>query len=627
MKLPLLPRFSSLKTFFQHPLALIGGLLFCVVPVGAQAQSVTFTGTQTTLPASVSDPLGVAVDNGGNVFITDETNDGRAVELPRTATGYGPQAILPASGQLDQGVAVDSAGDVFITEATFPSLVLELPRTATGYGPQAALPASGFGLDGPEGVAVDSAGNVFITDSSNKRVVELPRTATGYGPQTTLPFSGLNGPHGVAVDNGGNVFITVTFPSLVLELPKTATGYGPQATLPTSGLAGPNGVAVDTAGNIFIVDESNNRVVELPRTATGYGPQTTLPASGLSFPNGVAVDGVGDIFITDEGSNRVLELETHSVNFGSENVCPSGQTTPAPCSETLTLNFNINADVTLGTTPQVLTGGAPNLDFTLASGSTCTGAFSAGATCTVNVTFTPMAVGTRNGSVEITDGSGNVITTTLVSGYGAPLIMAQFSPNPLDFGTIPFGSTSTLPLTVTNIGQTSFTLTPLINGPSYKITGSTCGAGITAGNSCALQVEFTPYVVGTHNDTLTLQTNGLTNPTVALDGLATGIGSELEVPLEFGTIPFGTTKTLLLTITNVGLPGRVTFTAKSNGPSYKVLTTEHQQNTCLVGIVAGQRCTLPIQFDPVDVGKHNDILTLTPSGAATSTVSLQGFAD
>ena len=72
---------------------------------------------------------------------------------------------------------------------------------------------------------------------------------------------------------------------------------------------------------------------------------------------------------------------------------------------------------TLGT-PKVLTGGAPNLDFTLASGSTCTGASSAGATCTVNVTFAPLAAGTRNGSVEITDGSGNVLATTLIYGFG-----------------------------------------------------------------------------------------------------------------------------------------------------------------------------------------------------------------
>lgn len=61
-----------------------------------------------------------------------------------------------------------------------------------------------------------------------------------------------------------------------------------------------------------------------------------------------------------------------SVNFGNVNLCAVGHTTPAPCSETLTLTYNVTAGGTLGT-PKVLTLGAPNLDFTLASGPTCTG--------------------------------------------------------------------------------------------------------------------------------------------------------------------------------------------------------------------------------------------------------------
>ena len=177
---------------------------------------------------------------------------------------------------------------------------------------------------------------------------------------------------------------------------------------------------------MFIADTENSRVVELPRTATGYGPQTTLPTNGLFWPYGIAVDNAGDVFIADTNHGRVVEMQTHSVNFEGVNVCAPGQTTPAPCSQTLTLNFNINADVTLGT-PKVLTSGVPDLDFTLASGITCTGAVTAGTTCTVNVTFAPSALGVRNGSVEITDGSGNVLATTLIHGSGQTPATIDFS--------------------------------------------------------------------------------------------------------------------------------------------------------------------------------------------------------
>jgi hypothetical protein len=58
-----------------------------------------------------------------------------------------------------------------------------------------------------------------------------------------------------------------------------------------------------------------------------------------------------------------------SVNFGKANLCPDGQTPTPPCSESLTLTYNVTEGGTLGT-PKVLTQGAPDLDFTLASGST-----------------------------------------------------------------------------------------------------------------------------------------------------------------------------------------------------------------------------------------------------------------
>jgi hypothetical protein len=77
-----------------------------------------------------------------------------------------------------------------------------------------------------------------------------------------------------------------------------------------------------------------------------------------------------------------------SLNFGSVNICAAGSSTSSPCTETLSLSYNVTAGGTLGT-PKVLTLGAPNLDFTLAAGGTCTGTVTTGTTCTVKVTFAP----------------------------------------------------------------------------------------------------------------------------------------------------------------------------------------------------------------------------------------------
>jgi len=109
-------------------------------------------------------------------------------------------------------------------------------------------------------------------------------------------------------------------------------------------------------------------------------------ASNLNQPGGVAVDGAGDVFVADTFNNRVLEQQDVAVNFGKVNVCPGAQTTPAPCNQTLTLNYNVAATTTFGTT-NVVTQGAPNLDFKLSSGGTCTGTVAAGTACTVNVSL------------------------------------------------------------------------------------------------------------------------------------------------------------------------------------------------------------------------------------------------
>jgi Legume lectin domain/Chitobiase/beta-hexosaminidase C-terminal domain/NHL repeat len=106
------------------------------------------------------------------------------------------------------------------------------------------------------------------------------------------------------------------------------------------------------------------------------------------------------------------------VNFGTANLCAAGASTPAPCSNALALTYKVTASGTLGT-PKVLTQGSPNLDYMLAAGSTCSGHVTAGATCAVNVSFTPINPGTRPGAVQIVDENEKVLATTYVTGFGA----------------------------------------------------------------------------------------------------------------------------------------------------------------------------------------------------------------
>ena len=129
-------------------------------------------------------------------------------------------------------------------------------------------------------------------------------------------------------------------------------------------------------------------------------------------------------------------------------------------------------------------------------------------------------------------------------------LSAQSGPQPsvattLSFGAISFGNSMTLTLPVMNTGSAPLTVAPSLNGPSYRVVGwqpTSCLGGTPPGQTCALMVDFSPVAVGYHEDILTLQTNGTSNPAVQMKGEATGVGIEQEAPLDFGAIPFGTTK-------------------------------------------------------------------------------------
>ena len=97
-------------------------------------------------------------------------------------------------------------------------------------------------------------------------------------------------------------------------------------------------------------------------------------------------------------------------NFGSVNV---GGSTTAIVSVTFASAGKV-ANV------EVLTQGAANLDFTMATGGSCAvgNSYAVSATCTVNVAFAPTRAGVRNGAVKLLDSSGNWLATGSVRGTG-----------------------------------------------------------------------------------------------------------------------------------------------------------------------------------------------------------------
>jgi hypothetical protein len=159
-------------------------------------------------------------------------------------------------------------------------------------------------------------------------------------------------------------------------------------------------------------------------------------------------------------------------------------------------------------------------DFAI-SAKTCGSTVAAGASCTVAVTFTPTAIGTRTGSLTFTDDASPATQTVALSGIGTAI---SLSPTSLNFGAVAVATTSAAKsITVHNAGTSTVTFTGFsiagTNPGDFLMSGNTCGSSIAGGANCTVSIKFKPTATGTRKGTLRVADNGGGSPqTAALTG-------------------------------------------------------------------------------------------------------------
>ena len=397
-------------------------LMLCGAWVGVHAQTAHFAWAQSVIANAANNgldlPFGIAVDDGGNVYIADSNND-RVLKETFSAGSYTQSVVANAAinglASYPYGVAVDGSGNVYIGD-TSNARVLKETLSAGGYTQSVVADGLNNHLAGPYSIAVDVSGNVYIADLANNRVLKETLSAGSY-TQSVVANSATNGldePMGVAVDGTGNVYIADYANSRVLKETLSAGSYTQSVVenSATNGLLYPQGVAVDGSGNVYIAGSVG--VLKETPSASGYVESFVAnnANNGLNYPSGVAVDRNGRFYIVDRGNSRVLEEASSGGNFGAVNV---GSTSLTPIS----MVFTFDTAGTLGST-SVVAQGAKGLDFVDAGSGTCKAgtAYTAGETCTVDVSFKPKFAGTRYGAAELLDSSGNVLATGYVQGTG-----------------------------------------------------------------------------------------------------------------------------------------------------------------------------------------------------------------
>jgi uncharacterized protein (TIGR03437 family) len=337
---------------------------------GTGAAGFSGDGTAAT-QATLNDPVWVASDLSGNLYIADQNNNRiRRVDTKgviTTVAGNGNPGFsgdtgpaLQASLNGPTGVCTDAAGDLFI--ADLGNLRIRKVNTAgiittvAGNGIKASNgdggPATQASLYIPIRCAVDSLGNLYVADQGGHKIRKIDpfgtiSTFAGTGAHLGVPadFSGdggpaiaadLNNPTAIAFDPTGNLYFSDQFNQRIRKIDKsgiitTVAGNG------TAGFSGgalnyPGGIAVDSNGDLYFADSANNIVRKFSNgsisTVAGTGAQGfqdgAASAALFNNPFGLAMDPAGNLYIADINNNRIRKISgattALSPNFSAASV-------------------------------------------------------------------------------------------------------------------------------------------------------------------------------------------------------------------------------------------------------------------------------------------------------------------
>jgi sugar lactone lactonase YvrE len=474
-----------------------------VYGAGLGAQATFLPGRGVSIANGLANPLGVAVDGSGSIFVAES---GSGVVYKETLSGgtYVRSAIASGLSQ-PSGLTLDGMGNVYVaaSDGAYKETL------SNGAYSQTQIVTD---LKDLVGIAVDGSGNVYVTSSLYGDVHREALEANGTYTETAIG-SGISGPTGVAVDGSGNIYIADGKSGDVYKETLQPNGSYAQTTV-AGGLAGPQGVAVAGGGNLYITGSTGGEIYREALQPNGSYLQT-IAASGLTAPWGIAVDGKGNLYLSQDTLKGDLALidvaDPPSLSFAKTEVNSASPDSP----QTVTVS-NIG-NVALGfpvpgsrTNPNVATS------FSLDGATTCpvvsssatAGSLAAGGSCVYAIDFIPVSRGSISGSLAITDtnlnatGPGYATQTIALSGTGltsdATRTTLRVSPNPVAVGLgITITATVVDTTTAATIPNGSVAFTDSVGGTVVSLNG---GAAVPLSNGKAV-LNAIPTVAGTHTIT------------------------------------------------------------------------------------------------------------------------------
>jgi hypothetical protein len=308
------------------------------------------------------------------------------------------------------------------------------------------------------------------------------------------------------------------------------------------------------------------------------------------------------------------------LSFGRQ---PRGTVSPG---QVVTLTNNSSTPINIA---DISLGGRDPDEFRIIA-NTCAPplALAPGASCTVEIAFTPKALDTRSAELVFTDDAPNSPQSVPLDGVGTGTALV-FDPPELEFPLWLLGGvTERQELTLTNVGNEPVTISSFSVSGDFRFTSSCAAALLNKGAACYTRVVFAPSATGPRTGQITATEP--TGQTTIAELRGTG-GEPVPVTsppsLSFGDQPIGSTSpSQTITVTNTGTGPLTIYNVQVQGtnPNDFRLGTA----TCDGAVLqSGQSCSMSVSFAPTGAGTRNASLTFTSSASAVPhNVPLSGTA-
>jgi len=335
----------------------------------------------------------------------------------------------------------------------------------------------------------------------------------------------------------------------------------------------------------------------------------------VTFSPSVLSTRTGTLTVTDSGSNSPQTVSLTGTGITQAALSPATESFGNQAVGTAGAPKTVTVDNDL---PTALSISAIAVSGDYSQTNTCGISVAAGATCSINITFSPTTTGSRSGTLTVTDSASNSPQTVSLTGSG--ILQATVSPSSFSFGNQAVGTASPIKtVTLSNNLGTALTISTIATSGDYSET-NTCGTSVAAGGTCAISVTFTPTTTGTRTGTLTVTDGASNSPqTVPLTGNGVVPVKVSPATLAFGNEAVTTTSAAKTVTVSNNQPTAVSIS------SVTTPTTYAQTNTCGALLAAQGNCTVSVTFSPTTAGSQPGTLTIVDNASnSPQTVNLTG---